>query len=237
METLDGSHSTQRGESMRREEAGQCFANETAISNENKRCQSRAESSGLSGFPGDRGSLITVWLEVRVLPGPPRTPPFEEISWRLAHSPRLAGFVTPFRSPKRRSNHNSVFSRALSPDAKSRFLGNRDRAEQRLVRSSAYGELKPRMWCWRDHSAGSSQSLATPMPCGRRPSMAARTRSGARKESEIVMLTLRALQPSRAAIASTFASGLIASSSSQRRPRAIEATRSARFSERIGRTW
>src|SRR5207247_83182 len=31
---------------------------------------------------------------------------------------------------------------------KSRFLGNGDRAEQRLVRSSAYGELKPRMWCW-----------------------------------------------------------------------------------------
>ena len=42
---------------------------------------------------------------------------------------------------------------------------------------------------------------ATPMPCGRRPSMAALTRSGARKASEIVMLTLRALQPSRAAIA------------------------------------
>jgi hypothetical protein len=49
-------------ESTRREKAGQCFANETAILNENKRCQSRAESSGLSGFPGDRGSLITVWL-------------------------------------------------------------------------------------------------------------------------------------------------------------------------------
>lgn len=57
---------------------GQCFANETAISNENKRCQSHAESSGLSGFPGDRGSLITVWLEVRILPGPPRfNPPFD----------------------------------------------------------------------------------------------------------------------------------------------------------------
>src|SRR5258706_13640257 len=53
-------------ESMRHEEAGQCFANETAISNENKRCQSCAESSGLSGFPSDRGSLITVWLEVPV---------------------------------------------------------------------------------------------------------------------------------------------------------------------------
>src|SRR6266487_3166663 len=48
--------------STRRQEPGQCFANETAISNENKRYQSRAEPSGLSGFPGDRGSLITVRL-------------------------------------------------------------------------------------------------------------------------------------------------------------------------------
>src|SRR5438034_10909774 len=91
METLDGSHSTQRGESMRREEAGQCFANETAISNENKRCQSRAESSGLSGFPGDRGSLITVWLEVRVLPGPPRSPMRTDVSRSLRDSPQFAG--------------------------------------------------------------------------------------------------------------------------------------------------
>jgi hypothetical protein len=50
------------GSSTCRQELGQCFANEIAISNENKRSQSRAESSGLSGFPGDRGSLITVWL-------------------------------------------------------------------------------------------------------------------------------------------------------------------------------
>ena len=33
------------------------------------------------------------------------------------------------------------------------------------------------------------------MPRGSRPSMAALTRSGARKASEIVMLTLRTLQP------------------------------------------
>ena len=130
-----------------------------------------------------------------------------------------------------------MFWRLPSLGSKSRFLGNRDRRGAETGSKWRYGALSPRMRCWRDHSAGSSQSLATPMPCGRRPSIAALTRSGARKASEIVMLTLRALQPSRAAMASTVISGTAVSSSSQRRPRAIDATRSARFSERIGRIW
>jgi hypothetical protein len=66
------------------------------------------------------------------------------------------------------------------------------------------------------------------MPCGSRPSIAALTRSGARKASEIVMLTLRTLQPSRVAMLSAFAPGSSMSSLSQRRPRAIEAMRRAR---------
>jgi hypothetical protein len=41
--------------------------------------------------------------------------------------------------------------------------------------------------CWR-HS-GASRSRSTPIPRGKRPSTAALTRSGARKASEIVMLT------------------------------------------------
>jgi len=65
--------------------------------------------------------------------------------------------------------------------------------------------------------------------------MAALTRSGARKASEIVMLTLRTLQPSRTAMLSVFVVGSVVSSFSQRRPRAIDATSVARFSERIGR--
>jgi hypothetical protein len=35
--------------------------------------------------------LITVWLEVRILPGPPGSPRIAEISRRLANSPELAG--------------------------------------------------------------------------------------------------------------------------------------------------
>ena len=49
--------------------------------------------------------------------------------------------------------------------------------------------------------------------------MAALTRSGARKASEIVMLTFRAPQPSRLAMLSVVMDASIASSSSQRRPR------------------
>ena len=56
--------------------------------------------------------------------------------------------------------------------------------------------------------------------------MAALTRSGARKASEIVMLTFRTLHPSRSAMLSVFAAGSVMSSLSQRRPRAIDATRS-----------
>ena len=43
------------------------------------------------------------------------------------------------------------------------------------------------------------------MPWGSRPSIAARTRSGARNASEIVMLTLRALHPSRLAMLAALA--------------------------------
>jgi hypothetical protein len=65
------------------------------------------------------------------------------------------------------------------------------------------------------------------MPWGSRPSMAALTRLGARNASEILMLTLRALHPSRLAMLSAVAFGMVVSSSSQRRPRAIDASRSS----------
>jgi hypothetical protein len=63
--------------------------------------------------------------------------------------------------------------------------------------------------------------------------MAALTRSGARKASEIVMFTFRTLQPSRPAMLSVFAAGSAMSSSCQRRPRAIDATRT-RMSKSTG---
>ena len=51
------------------------------------------------------------------------------------------------------------------------------------------GLAKPNLSNWRDHWAGASRKLATPMPRGRRPSRAALTSAGAMKASEIVMLT------------------------------------------------
>ena len=73
------------------------------------------------------------------------------------------------------------------------------------------------------------------MPCGSLPSIAAFTRLGARNASEMVMLTFRMLHPSRFAIACVVAVAFETSSSSQRRPRAIDVTRVARVSDRIGR--
>ena len=68
--------------------------------------------------------------------------------------------------------------------------------------------------CCLDHSAGNSVRGAMPMPCGSRPSMAALTRSGARKASEIVMLTLRTLQLSRFAMLSVVIDASVVGSSS-----------------------
>ena len=72
------------------------------------------------------------------------------------------------------------------------------------------------------------------MPRGNRPSTAAFTRSGARNASEIVMLTCRMLHLSRAAICSTVVTVPETISSSQRRPRAIDARSVARVSARMG---
>jgi hypothetical protein len=52
-----------------------------------------------------------------------------------------------------------------------------------------YRGFSPRTSNCRLHSAGASRSRSTPMPRGKRPSTAARTRSGARNASESVMLT------------------------------------------------
>ena len=103
------------------------------------------------------------------------------------------------------------------------------------ILAERYCAARPSIWCWRDHSAGKSARRATPIPCGSRPSMAALTRSGARKASEIVIFTLRTLHRSRLAMLSVVTVCSAISSSSQRRPRAIDATKVARFSERSGR--
>jgi hypothetical protein len=67
--------------------------------------------------------------------------------------------------------------------------------QKRVVWSPAgrYRGFNPRASNCRLHSAGASRNRSTPMPRGKRPSTAARTRSGARNAREIVMLTWRTL--------------------------------------------
>ncbi len=78
--------------------------------------------------------------------------------------------------------------------------------------------------------------IAEPMPRGRRPSTAALTRFGARKESEMVMLTCRTLHLSRVQSSATVVTRPETTSSSHRRPRAMALTRRARRSNCSGRT-
>ena len=61
--------------------------------------QSKIGGEVILGQPGRfafpqrrRGSLITVWLEVRILPGPPPTPVRTDGSRSLTNRPRFAGF-------------------------------------------------------------------------------------------------------------------------------------------------
>ncbi len=74
------------------------------------------------------------------------------------------------------------------------------------------------------------------MPRGRRPSTAALTRLGARKASEMVILTCRTLHFSRVQSSATVVTRPETTSSSQRRPRAIALTSRARRSNCSGRT-
>jgi hypothetical protein len=74
------------------------------------------------------------------------------------------------------------------------------------------------------------------MPRGNRPTTAACTSLGARKASEIVILTCRMLHLLRAAICSALVTVPATISSSQCRPRAIDATSVARVSASNGST-
>src|SRR3974390_4384 len=58
------------GLAVKPKSCGQCFASEIYESNANKRDQSSSDSSGFTGFSRERGSLITVWLEVRAFVWP-----------------------------------------------------------------------------------------------------------------------------------------------------------------------
>ena len=100
----------------------------------------------------------------------------------------------------------------------------------------SYSGLSPSASNCRLHSVGGSRSRSIPTPRGRRPSTAALTRLGARKASEMVMLTCRTLHFSRAQSSTIVVTRPKTTSSSHRRPRAMAPTRRARRSNCSGRT-
>jgi hypothetical protein len=81
------------------------------------------------------------------------------------------------------------FSTARSRSAAGNFLGGWEAKSDVSNPVSNYCGFNPRASNCRLHSGGASRSRSTPMPRGKRPSTAARTRSGARNASDIVMLT------------------------------------------------
>jgi hypothetical protein len=100
----------------------------------------------------------------------------------------------------------------------------------------SYSGLSPSASNCRLHSVGGSRSRSTPMPRGRRPSTAALTSLGARKASEIVILTCRTLHFSRTQISWTVVTRPETTSSSHSRPLAMAHTRRARRSNCSGWT-
>jgi hypothetical protein len=114
---------------------------------------------------------------------------------------------------------------ALHPEF--RLLGHRNSGfwDQRC----SYSGLSPSDSNCRLHSVGGSRSSSMPMPRGRRPSTAALTRLGARKASEMVILTCRTLHFSRAQSWATVVTRPETTSSSHRRPRAMALTRRALY--------
>jgi hypothetical protein len=106
------------------------------------------------------------------------------------------------------------FRRLCLCPVKSRFPTAETSVAGDSVRMLGQCQGRRSIWCCRDHSGGRSVRRATPMPCGSRPSMAALTRSGARKASEIVMFILRMLQSSRFAMLSVVTDGSVVGSSS-----------------------
>ena len=187
------------------------------------------EFAALTNVP----ALITVWLEIRILPAPPRTPIRTECSGDSSISPPIGGSCAGTWSPVPGAWFWLAFSPLLSLGSANPFLAR----ASRLLQAGSDQPIRPSIAVWRDHSTGASRRRVTPMPRGNRPSIAAFTRSGARKARDIVMLTWRTLHPSRLAMRSTSAFASSTSSLSQRRPRAIDAIKVARVSDRIGRTW
>jgi len=82
-------------------------------------------------FSGEGSALITAWLEVRVLPGPPRILPFGEISRLPAICAEVGRVVYGGLSLQRRRRILPVGFRSLFSAPKIPFPGNGDFGSER----------------------------------------------------------------------------------------------------------
>jgi hypothetical protein len=93
-------------------------------------------------YPKEWASFITVWFEVRVLPGPPRILANAEISWQPPNGPQLAGIAAGGSVSAETNSVHEGISGELSLALGIPFPGNGDRRQQRRVRMS-YFAIKP----------------------------------------------------------------------------------------------
>ena len=115
------------------------------------------------------------------LPPPPRTLSNLGISRFAPKGPELAGCAVGAVVSAETNSGVEGISAELSLALKSGCPATGDRCQAETGSNERDYALRPSIRCWRDHSAGRSLSRTTPIPCGSRPSMAALTRSGARK--------------------------------------------------------
>ena len=154
---------------------------------------------------GPRALLIN-GSQVRALVRPPPSPSEPGFFRSSSDRPFVPGFALPISGSfvsAGRTSPLAAISTALSPHPKIPFLAEKARRLTSFFvarrpdlgggTDGVFGRyccgFNPRASNCRLHSAGASRSLSMLMPRGRRPSTAARTSLGARKASEMVMLT------------------------------------------------
>ena len=122
------------------------------------------EFAALTNVP----ALITVWLEIRILPAPPRTPIRTECSGDSSISPPIGGSCAGTWSPVPGAWFWLAFSPLLSLGSANPFLAR----ASRLLQAGSDQPIRPSIAVWRDHLTGASRRRVTPMPRGNRPSIA-----------------------------------------------------------------
>jgi hypothetical protein len=90
--------------------------------------------------------LITFWLQVRILPGPPRSPANLEISWQPPNGPQLGGFAV---------------GGSVSAETNSVHEGISGELSARLAARERLGQLMNERWAFRSITCAGEQTWHT----------------------------------------------------------------------------